>query len=710
MTVDYQGNPWFASSRHGLLQLSRSPFTNIFSEYGLEADVANTTAIRDGYLYMGADSGLSIIRLVDGHNVTNSLTEQLSGSRVRCITLDSKGSLWFCTYGVGLVKYTPEGDILSYAHDVYGIGRRVKVCRELSDGTIAVAGSNGLTYISGDNAPITIPYGTELGASSILTMSETSDGKLIVGTDGNGILTLEGRNIIDHIDNEDGLTSEVILRLVSDPETGNIFVVTSNGIGLLQNGTVTPLDFPYNNNYDIVIDDDDEVFVLGSAGIYVVNKDQLINNSITDLKILNSQLGLTASLTANAWNALTPAKDLYLSTDKGVFKLNLDNYQIGSRSYRLQVRTVRINGTPTTIERGTPISISRETETIEFFPEVINYSLEQPQISYYLEGYDSAYKTVPQNELSSVLYKNIPSGEYTFHLAILDGSSRSIVEESTYSVDKEVSIHDRDWFLFYLIAVGSLFVIWLTWFLTRVGVQRTIAIQKEKLSLALSQVKMGNETILAIAKTVDAKDILTSKHSQRVSEYSVMIASEYGFSVTEQQNLRKAALLHDIGKIGIPDAILKKPGRLTDEEYAIMKTHVTLGADILKDFTLVDHVVEGAKYHHERYDGTGYPDGLKGTEIPLYGRIIAIADAFDAMTANRVYRDRQPMEYVMGQLKGGRGKQFDPVLLDIFVDIIERGDIDIDALYNENKKNEHSGDVPKAEPKVEPNVQPIRGT
>ena len=114
-----------------------------------------------------------------------------------------------------------------------------------------------------------------------------------------------------------------------------------------------------------------------------------------------------------------------------------------------------------------------------------------------------------------------------------------------------------------------------------------------------------------------------------------MIASEYGFTIAEQENLRKAALLHDIGKIGIPDAILKKPGRLTDEEYAIMKTHVTLGAEILKDFTLVDHVVEGSRYHHERYDGTGYPDGLKGNDIPLYGRIIAIADAFDAMTANR---------------------------------------------------------------------------
>ena len=160
-----------------------------------------------------------------------------------------------------------------------------------------------------------------------------------------------------------------------------------------------------------------------------------------------------------------------------------------------------------------------------------------------------------------------------------------------------------------------------------------------------------------------------------------MIAAEYGFTEKEQDNLRKAALLHDIGKIGIPDSVLNKPSRLTDEEYAVMKTHVTRGAEILKDFTLIEHVVEGARYHHERYDGKGYPDGLKGEEIPLYGRIIAVADAFDAMTANRIYRKRQDFDYVMSELHKGRGTQFDPELLDIFLKLIDDKKIDIDALY-----------------------------
>ena len=145
--------------------------------------------------------------------------------------------------------------------------------------------------------------------------------------------------------------------------------------------------------------------------------------------------------------------------------------------------------------------------------------------------------------------------------------------------------------------------------------------------------------------------------------------------------MKKAALLHDIGKIGIPDSILNKPGRLTDEEYDIMKSHVVKGGEILKSFTLIEHVEEGALYHHERYDGKGYVHGLKGEEIPLNARIIGIADTFDAMTANRVYRKQLDMDYVIGELKRCSGTQFDPKLVDIMLRLIDEGKIDIKSLY-----------------------------
>ena len=171
-----------------------------------------------------------------------------------------------------------------------------------------------------------------------------------------------------------------------------------------------------------------------------------------------------------------------------------------------------------------------------------------------------------------------------------------------------------------------------------------------------------------------------------MSEYSVAIARKLGYSEEKCENLRQMALLHDIGKIGIPDAILNKPGKLTDEEYEIMKSHVIKGGEILKDFTMIDSVDVGALYHHEKYDGTGYCQGLKGEEIPLDARIIGIADAFDAMTANRVYRNQLDIDVVIAELKRFSGIQFDPALVDILLSLIEDGTIDVTSLYEKSRE------------------------
>ena len=267
---------------------------------------------------------------------------------------------------------------------------------------------------------------------------------------------------------------------------------------------------------------------------------------------------------------------------------------------------------------------------------------------------------------------------------MLDNKSEKKIEESVFELVKDQETYDTDWFHGYMLVVAMLAVAWLTWFIARTQIQRTINFQKKELEFAKNQVKMGNETILAIAKTVDAKDENTSQHSQRVSDYSVMIAKELGFSKEECENLSKAALLHDIGKIGIPDRVLNKAGSLDDEEYAIMKSHVTRGAEILKDFTIVEHAIDGTMYHHERYDGSGYPQGLSGEAIPLYGRIIGVADAFDAMTANRVYRKKLDFPLVLEELREGRGKQFDPKMIDILFRLIRNGKIKVDELYGKH--------------------------
>lgn len=180
------------------------------------------------------------------------------------------------------------------------------------------------------------------------------------------------------------------------------------------------------------------------------------------------------------------------------------------------------------------------------------------------------------------------------------------------------------------------------------------------------------QAITAIAKIVDAKDKYTRQHSTRVAKFSREIAIRSGLFNEEQiEIIYRTALLHDIGKIGIRDDILNKNGRLTDSEFATMKTHTTIGAEILKDVTLIKDVDKGAKYHHERYDGRGYPQGLAGEDIPIVARIVGVADAYDAMTSDRVYRKHLSEEVVRGELVKGRGAQFDPVFCDIMLQIMD---------------------------------------
>ena len=193
--------------------------------------------------------------------------------------------------------------------------------------------------------------------------------------------------------------------------------------------------------------------------------------------------------------------------------------------------------------------------------------------------------------------------------------------------------------------------------------------QMEAISLQMMQ---------TLSTTIEAKDEYTRGHSHRVAEYAVLIAEELGWDKKEIRNLRNAAHLYDIGRIGIPDSILNKPTRLTEEEYAVIKEHTIIGAEILKNITLIDHVKEVARSHHERYDGKGYPDGLKGEEIPLYARIIAIADSYDAMKSRKIYRNPLADEMIYNEILQSRGKQFDPDIADVFLKLLDENRVAID--------------------------------
>ena len=195
-----------------------------------------------------------------------------------------------------------------------------------------------------------------------------------------------------------------------------------------------------------------------------------------------------------------------------------------------------------------------------------------------------------------------------------------------------------------------------------------------KLAEKTKQVELVTlNSIMAIAKTIEAKDTYTSGHSDRVAMCSVEIAKRLGWAEERVKDLNYMALMHDIGKIGVPDEILNKPMPLQDDEWAILKKHSTVGGEILKNIRAINNLYYGALYHHERYDGKGYPSGLAGEAIPIEARIIAIADTYDAMTSNRAYRDKLPVEKVYSELNSVKGTQLDPDIVDVFLKMLEEG-------------------------------------
>ncbi|XMB65967.1 diguanylate cyclase [Mycoplasmatota bacterium zrk1] len=206
-------------------------------------------------------------------------------------------------------------------------------------------------------------------------------------------------------------------------------------------------------------------------------------------------------------------------------------------------------------------------------------------------------------------------------------------------------------------------------------------VQKDELSEKRSYSSIYNEyksTIYALTAAIDAKDHYTFSHSDNVANYAVAFAKELNLNNDIVENIRQAALLHDIGKISIPEPVLNKPGRLSDEEFKLIQGHVDASIDIIRHLPSLDYVIPAVLGHHERYDGTGYPRRTKGEDIPLTARILCLADSFDAMVSDRVYKDPKPLHKVIEIIEEEAGKQFDPKLAIIFVDMLKSGKIRVD--------------------------------
>ena len=310
-----------------------------------------------------------------------------------------------------------------------------------------------------------------------------------------------------------------------------------------------------------------------------------------------------------------------------------------AKSYRMILDYIYVDGEKYDIDRVDTFRLASDADKIVLEPEVLNYSMNDPYVSVFLEGYDEKATVCLLSEMDKLTYQKLKPGIYTFRIAILDGADGAVVESANYKIEKETEMYQNWWFKLYVIFIAGLVLIWVTWFITRTQAQRTLLKQKYELEYAKKQIQMGNETILSIARTVDAKDSNTSEHSFRVSEYSVAIAKRLQYSKEKCENLRQMALLHDIGKY------------ISMRSHSLYTYKLIMSTDILGFSDNDKKIVALASYYHanQLFENKAGSQEMEKELTPLVAKIAALVRLADAM--DRSYQ--QKIKFCKVSIKDG---------------------------------------------------------
>ena len=666
MIKDDIGCYWLTSSNLGLVKYTAGRFYVPKSSDGkLETTAVNSVIFKDNYYYIGHDDGLQVYDN-DWNPVSEiqqgDLIDLLAGHRVRHIITDNQNNLWFAVLDIGVVCYNTEtGTIIQYTIEDGLSDDQTRVVQPLSDGSIAAGGREGVDIIQ--DGKVIKHYGTECGMENtiILSLLEMDDGTLLAGTDGKGIYALENGKATHYGYNE-GLSDGVVLRMTEDDN--GLFVSAGSNLYYGNLHQFTMLE-NFNKESGSILDlfiKDDMLWILQNSGLLRIDKNSLLQGEQAATVLYTFEQGLSGSLVANTWSSELDDK-LYIPTRNGVsiFDFNYTNEVLPKGV----INYARIDDE--IIFNPTNITIPSNTQRITISFAALNYKVNaDTRIAYTMEGFDSEEYFVSDKCSESVSYTNLPGGEYTFKFRVYSLINPENSVTYKLQINKDKTLTETLWFQLLILAAIIGFIASVSFLINKMRLYKAQKSKEQYKSIV-------EDALKTFANTIDAKDPYTNGHSYHVAMYSRELAKRMGMDDEAQEQIYYKALLHDIGKIGVPDHILKKPGRLDADERKTIEQHVTIGAKILEDFKALKGIADGAKYHHERFDGKGYENHLSGNDIPLEARIIAVADTYDAMASDRCYRKALSNEIIREELIKSSGNQLDPDITNLMVEIIDDG-------------------------------------
>ncbi|MBQ8413139.1 MAG: HD domain-containing protein, partial [Lachnospiraceae bacterium] len=651
----------------GVTKYTEGYFYNTNLNSGLEDTALNAITKANDMYFIGSDDRLYICDS-NWNQITNELTDMLEGVRVRHVITDSKGTVWLATYA-GVYNYNPKTEkIVSYTTENGLINDRARVLLELQDGNIAVGTQAGISFIGNNKVLENYDHEDGLVNPAILCMLQAEDGTLLCGSDGDGIYAIKEHTITNHGFNE-GLAEGVVLRMIKNKDEAGYFISAGSSLYYWNDveNTFTKLtnwDKGAGSVFDMY-DKNGYIWILQNKGVLAVNKEQLIHDIPAETITYSFTHGLTGSLNANTWNYLEDDENLYMVTRNGVCIFYFT--EIKNSDPKGIISSVIVDDVM--YDNPTKLHLKSNANRITInFSELSFSGTSTLKMSYILEGFDTKKTMVATEHSQSISYTNLPGGDYTFILDIYDSHNPNVKERYTVEIHKDKKFTEYQLFWIILVLIMLLVTGLIIYYISRRKIRKLQQHKKEYQDIL-------DQSLKTFAKTIDAKDTYTNGHSLRVAMYSRELAKRLGLSEWEQERIYYVAMLHDIGKIGIPDNILNKPGKLTEEEMRIIQTHPAIGGEILKDFTALPNISEGAKYHHERYDGKGYCEGKAGEDIPFVARIIGVADTYDAMSSDRCYRKALSTDIIISELKKGIGTQLDPDIVKIMLEMIEEGSV-----------------------------------